>query len=97
MTPYELIETIDKVSNTKKETVEDVNDLLVQMMDNPRKFTNQLANELDEYCGSNSICPRCGSKLELLKLDKVQEEYQGFLADRNENTYGCKKCGYVIK
>lgn len=97
MTPYELILAIkDYCNNDNKETVEQVNDLLVQLMDNPRKFTRQLTNELDEFCG-DSLCPQCGSKLKLIKSDQAQEEYQGFPVDREENTYGCKECGYIIE
>lgn len=97
MTSYELILAIkDYCNNDNKETIEQVNDVLVQLMDNPRKFTNQLANEIEEFCG-DGLCPQCGSKLELLKSDKVQEEYQGFSVDREENTYGCEECGYIIE
>lgn len=98
MSPYELILAIkDYCDNDNKETVEQVNDLLVQLMDNPRKFTNQLANELKEFCTSHDLCEQCGSKIELLKSDQVQEEYQGFSVDREENTYGCSECGYIIE
>lgn len=98
MSPYDLIlATKDYCDDYNKEAVEQVNDLLVQMMDNPRKFTNQLSNELEEFCDRNCLCPQCGSELELLKSDKAQEEYQGGLVDREENTYGCKECGYIIE
>ena len=98
MTSYELILAIkDYCNNDNKETVVQVNDLLVQLMDNPREFTNRLANELEEFCTSHDLCPQCGSKIMLLKSDQVQEEYQGLPVDREENTYGCEECGYIIE
>lgn len=98
MSPYELILSIkDYCENDKKETIEQVNDLLIQLMDNPREFTNRLANELEEFCTSHDLCPQCGSKIMLLKSDQVQEEYQGLPVDREENTYGCEECGYIIE
>lgn len=98
MSPYELILSIkDYCENDKKETIEEVNDLLIQLMDNPRKFTNRLANELEEFCTSHNQCVQCGGKIRLLKSDKAQEEYQGLPVDREENTYGCEECGYIIE
>lgn len=98
MSPYELILSIkDYCENDNKETIKEVNDLLVQLMDNPRKFTSQLTNELDEFCESHNRCVQCGGKIRLFNSNLVQEEYQGFPTDREENTYGCEECGHIVE
>ena len=95
MSVYELILAIKDYSNGDiKETIEQANDLLVMIMDNPQKFTDDLSNEIEEFADKYNVCPTCGSKLKEI-INKEKSEYNGQEVYEKIYTYECEECNFV--
>lgn len=93
----ELVEYISERFDGK-ETVEIISDLIKKIEDNPRQFTVNLSNAIEEYADEMNICPICGN--EIILLDTYEEdrgEFQGFPATETIYKVGCESstCGYT--
>jgi len=94
---YELIQMINRNNHYASDTIQDVNDLIADIDNDPKKFTYELAQEIEEWSLNLNLCPLCGGRI--IKLGKSYEpsEYFGRPVQEKIIRYGCEvsNCSYV--
>lgn len=95
MSYYELLLAIKDYSNDNiQETIEQANELLMMIMDNPKKFELEFSKEIEELADKHNVCPTCGVKLNEI-ISKEKSEYLGQEVEENIYTYECENCNFV--
>lgn len=96
VSPFELILAIKSYcEDDLKETVEETNDLIGQILNNPRKFAYNLSKELEEFCDIQDICTNCGNELETITYEEDRGEYLGSPCSETITYKKCPNCGMV--
>lgn len=98
MTIQDLVEVIESAycNNNAKECIEELNDLLGMMLNNPNRFITDFSIAIEEYAEEKNICPFCGSELEIVDSYLEDHEYFGTPCSKQVNTYGCSdNCGFI--
>lgn len=96
--PNEILQMINRQFGiTQQQVIEEVNELIKTIDDDPKKFTYELSKELEQYCERIGLCPLCGSKVIRLGLDFEPSEYFGQPVNEEIVRYGCESsnCGYI--
>lgn len=95
MSMYELLLAIKDYSNDNiQETIEQANELLMMIINNPKKFELEFSQEIEEYADKNNACPSCGVKLNEI-VSKESSEYFGQEVEENIYTYECESCNFI--
>lgn len=88
MTPYELLLMITK-HYTEEESIQIINDLIIEIENDPRKYINKLYDELEEYAYEKNRCLGCGNKLTIKEHKENRGEYFGIDCDEIMCTIEC--------
>ena len=94
---YDLIQMYNRTNHNVEDTIQDINELIEDIDNNPKKFVYDLSNELEEWCDQLGRCPLCGSKVIELDSGYQSSEYFGQLVQERIPIYGCEatNCGYI--
>ena len=95
---YDLIQMYNRENHGNVEnTIQDINELIADIDNNPKKFIYNLSNELEEFSEKLMRCPLCGGKIIELDVDYEASEYFGQPVQETISTYGCESvnCGYI--
>jgi transcription initiation factor IIE alpha subunit len=98
MSGYETILAVKKYwEDNDKVTIEEVNDLIYQIQNDPSKLAYELSNELEEYYSSKNVCPLCGEELETKTWEENRGEYFGSKAIETMGKTMCSSgsCSYI--
>lgn len=96
MLPFEIILAIKSYCDDDlKETVEETNDLIGQILNNPRKFAYDLSIELEEFCDIQDICTNCGNQITYETYKEDRGEYLGTPCSENITYTKCPNCGLI--
>lgn len=87
MTPYELLQMITE-NYTEEESIQIINDLIIEIENDPRRYINKLYAELEEYTSVKGRCIGCGTKL-TVKKHRENREYFGTDCDEIMCTIEC--------
>lgn len=96
---YDLIQMINRDNHYARETIEDINELIEDIDTDPKKFTYELAQEIENFSQKLNLCPLCGSELiEIDKWDESRGEHCGREVSEIMYKYGCESsnCSYVV-
>lgn len=98
ITPYELLELVRRTNNTK-ETIEILNNLLIEIDNSPRKYINKLSEEIEEFAQYTNRCPFCGNELKIISYKEDRGEYQGSSCAEEMYEAECSsaECDYIKK
>jgi hypothetical protein len=95
---YNLIQMYnrDNYGNVEN-TIQDINELIADIDNNPKKFIYDLSNEIEEFAEKVMRCPLCGSKVIQLDTSYESSEYFGQPVQEKILTYGCESssCSYI--
>jgi uncharacterized protein with PIN domain len=96
MTPYELLELVRRINNTS-ETIQILNDLLMEIDKNPNKYIHKLSEEICDFAKHFNRCPLCGDKLEEITHQEDRGECFGFSSQETMYRYECSnpECSYT--
>ncbi|WP_252225183.1 MULTISPECIES: hypothetical protein [unclassified Clostridium] len=97
MSPNEILQMIIKNSITKRQAIEDTNDLIYEVQKDYRDFIYKLSEELNDYGKSIQKCPLCGG--DIVQIEKYSEdmgEYLGQPVKQDIIRYGCEECSYIV-
>lgn len=95
MSVYEVLLAIKDYSNDNiQETIEQANELLMMIINNPKKFEIEFSTEIEEFADKHNVCPTCGIKLNEI-IEKEKSEYLGQDVEENIYTYECEECNFV--
>jgi transposase-like protein len=94
--PNEVVQLINNQFGQEiEDTIEEVNDLIERINQDPKLFTYELIEEVENLALKCLKCPKCGSKLIKLKSDFESSEYFGQPVQEEQSRYGCENCGYI--
>lgn len=80
----EIFNYIKSQCEFKDELAEEINDLLI--MNENGRFNKEINNMWIEYCEAHSICPCCGSQIEIVsEQERLEDEPSYFKV--------CPNCG----
>lgn len=95
MSYYELLLAIKDYSNGNiQETIEQANELLMMITNNPKKFELDFSTEIEDLADKHNVCPTCGTKLNEI-INKEKSEHFGQYVEENIYTYECGECNFV--
>ena len=98
MSPDEILQAVwEYCKINKRETVDSMNNLISQIIDNPQKLADNLSEYLEDWCLEKNICPLCSSEIVQISRNTQSSEYFGQPTEEIENVYGCDNpsCGYI--
>lgn len=99
MTANELFEIIaEHFDYDKKAVITNVNELLFNIHEDPKKFEYTLDKLKEDYAlDDKPVCPSCGEDLTVInEWDEDRGEYQGFPANEHMMLIGCEDCSYIL-
>lgn len=99
MTEKELFEIITEYFDyDKKAVITNVNELLFNIHENPKKFEYTLYKLKEDYALEDEPrCPVCGEDLTVInEWDEDRGEYQGFPSSEHMTLVGCENCSYIL-
>ena len=99
MTANELFEIIaEHFDYNKKEIITNVNELLFNIHEDPKKFEYTLDKLKEDYALEDEpSCPVCGEDLTVInEWDEDRGEYQGFPSSEHMVLIGCEDCSYIL-
>ena len=76
MTPYELLELVNKEYDDS-ETIEILNEFIWLIENDPRKYINRLSEEVAYFANTRELCPLCGDRINIKSYKESRGEYQG--------------------
>jgi hypothetical protein len=95
---YEIIQMINRqFSHSPRETIEEVNELIEDINNDPKAFTYELAQEIEEFSEKLNLCPLCGCDIIQIGKDYESSEYLGQTVKETIIRYSCdsSSCGYI--
>jgi len=94
---YDLIQMINRNNHYARETIQDVNELIEDIDNDPKAFTYELAEEIESFSRKLNLCPLCGERIVQIGKDYQHSEYFGQPVNEQINRYGCDNpsCGYI--
>jgi len=98
MSPYDILQMINRTNRNANETIQDVNDLIADIDNDPNKFTYELSQEVDEFAKKLNLCSLCGGEIVQIGRDFEDSEYFGNPVQEQINRYGCDSpdCSYIV-
>jgi hypothetical protein len=96
--PYELVQLVNNQFGIQpQETIEEINDLRSEIDKDPKKFTYELSQEIEEFSEKLGLCPLCGCNLVKLESSYEPSEYCGQSVYEEHSRYGCESssCSYI--
>lgn len=100
MTEKELFEVITEYFDyDKKAVITNVNELLFNIHEDPKKFEYELDKLKEDYALEDEPrCPVCGEDLTVInEWDEDRGEYQGFPSSEHMALVGCESCSYILE
>lgn len=97
MSKYDLIQMFNRNNHYARETIQDINELIEDIDNDPKKFTYELSEELSQFGEKLNLCPLCTSNIIKLNSNYEFSEYQGNEIAEEIPIYGCENanCGYI--
>lgn len=95
---YDLIQMYNRNNYGNVEnTIQDINELIEDIDNDPKKFIYDLSNELEEFAEKVMRCPLCGNRVIELDSSYQSSEYFGQPVQERMLTYGCEcsNCSYI--
>lgn len=94
---YDLIQMIIRDNHYASDTIQDVNEIIADIDNNPKKFTYELSKEIEEFAEKLQLCPLCGEPIVQIGVDYEPSEYFGQPVQEKSIRYGCDSasCGYI--
>lgn len=94
---YDLIQMYNRNNHYASETIQDINELIEDIDNDPKKFTYELTKEIEEFADKVNLCPLDGGEIVQIGKDYQSSEYFGRLVNEQITRYGCDNpnCGYI--
>lgn len=93
---YEIIQMFNRNNHYTRETIQDINELIEDIDTNPKKFTYELSEEIEQFAEKLKLCPLCGANIVQIGRDEQFSEYSGQPVSEQINKYGCDECNYIV-